>query len=80
VGRAVVGVAVGYFFQKHDTLRHAATAKLYATSSMSTGKAATMAGVSPGPEICSLLRDHGVTPRVGPGPVESSDPSLSDEC
>jgi len=29
--------------------------------------------VSLGPEICSLLRDHGIPPRVGPGPVESPD-------
>jgi hypothetical protein len=76
---AVVDVAVGYFFQRHEALRHAATATLYATTSMSTGGAAMMAGVSAGPEICSLLRDHGVTPRVGPGPVRSSDDALSDD-
>jgi hypothetical protein len=69
----VVDVAVGYFFQKHETLRHAATAKLYATTSMSTGGTAMMAGVGPGQEIGSLVRDHDVTQRVGSGPVQSSD-------
>lgn len=66
----VIDAAVGRYFHKHPSLRHAATAAWYESTSISTGMAAEMAGVQPGPEICSLLKDHGVTPRVGPAAGE----------
>lgn len=63
----VVAVALIEFFERHEDVRHAAAAELYRDSELTTGAAARLAGVSPGPEIKSLLRDHGVEPRVGPG-------------
>ena len=60
----VVDVAVAHFYEAHEALRHAATARRYEDTPMTTGTAARMAGVQKGPEVEQLLRDHGVTPRV----------------
>jgi predicted HTH domain antitoxin len=62
----VVAAALAEFFERHEDVRHAAVAELYRDSELTTGAAARLADVSPGPEIQSLLRDHGVEPRVGP--------------
>ena len=66
----VVEASVRHFVHDYEELRHAAVAERYAATEMSTGLAASLAGVEKGSEIETLLREHGVEPRVGP----SADP------
>ena len=66
----LLGYVVKRYFARHDEIRNAAVAARYAEGGMSTGRASDLAGVQKGGEIESLLREHGVEPRVGP----SADP------
>jgi hypothetical protein len=64
------------FFDRHETLRHAAAARCYENRPTMTTAAAAMLADVPVAEIASLLCDHGVTPRVGPGSQEEFRRSL----
>jgi predicted HTH domain antitoxin len=67
----VIHYALHEFFERHDDVRAAATARQYAESErMTLGTAAQLAGVTTG-EIERLLRDHDVTPRTGSMPSEA---------
>ena len=70
---AVVRAALRTYFQRHESLRHAATARQYALGRMTTGFASDMADVQKGPGIEELLWAHGVRPRVGPEPSDQAE-------
>lgn len=69
----VLRAALRWYFQTHESLRHAATARQYALGRMTTGTASQMADVQKGPEVEQLLWEHGVRPRVGPEPSEAAE-------
>lgn len=69
----VLRAALRWYFQTHDSVRRAATARQYALGTMTTGFASEMADVQTGPEVERLLWDHGVRPRVGPEPSEPAE-------
>lgn len=69
----VLRAALRSYFQRHESLRHAATARQYALGRMTTAFASDMADVPEGPEIEELLWAHGVRPRVGPDRSEQAE-------
>jgi hypothetical protein len=69
----VLRAALRHYFRRHESLRHAATARQYALGRMTTDFASDMADVQKGPEIEELLWAHGVRPRVGPEPSEQAE-------
>ncbi|MFC5367271.1 hypothetical protein [Salinirubrum litoreum] len=69
----VLRAALRWYFQTHDAVRRAATARQYALGTMTTGFASDMADVQKGPEVEELLWSHGVRPRVGPEPSEAAE-------